>query len=149
MESLMWSAIATFLLGVVVSILFAVVGWIAINFFGKPLLDFLNLKSEVHEEIIFTGNIDPMVAHTADYDKTVESLRRLGARVQAMNAHVSVSSLPFVFLPLRWFLSVQRYDLARAGRALIGLSNSLAETDGSRGVHRNSIQVALKLPPAD
>jgi hypothetical protein len=137
----MWSAIASFLLGVL--------GWIVISFFGKPLLDFLNLKSQVHEEIIFTGNIDPMVEHTANYDKAVESLRRLGARVQAMNANVSVSSLPFVFLPLGWFLSMQGYDLARAGSGLIGLSNSLAVTDGSRAHQIGLIQAALRLPPAD
>ena len=130
----MWSAIASFLLGVV--------GWFVTNFFGKPLLDFLNLRSQVHEEIIFTGNVDAMVEHKANYDKAVESLRRLGAKVQATN--VSVSSLPFV--PLRWFLSKQGYDLVRAGRGLIGLSNSLASTDDSRAHHINSIQTGLKLP---
>lgn len=100
----------------------------------------------MHEEIIFTGNIDPMVEHTANYDKAVESLRRLGARVQAMNANVSVSSLPFVFLPLRRFLSMQGYDPARPGRGLIGLSNSLAVTDGSGAHQIGLIQAALKLP---
>src|SRR5271157_5308798 len=121
MESFMCSAIVSFLLGVV--------GWIVTSFFGKPLLDFLNLRSQVHEEIIFTGNIGPMVEHTANYEKAFESLRRLGARVQAMNETLSASSLPF-FLPLRWLLSKQGYDLRRAGRGLIGLSNSLATEDG-------------------
>src|SRR5271154_4826914 len=131
MESFMSSAITSFLLGVL--------GWIVINSFGKPLLDFLSLRSEVHEEIIFTNNVGKMVEHTDDYDKAVESLRRLGARVQAMNANVSVSSLPFVFLPLRWFLSKQGYDLAKAARGLIGLSNSLAVTDGGRAYETKSI----------
>jgi hypothetical protein len=31
-------------------------------------------------------------------------------------------------------------------KALFGLSGSLTSNDGSRGVHRNSIQDALKLP---
>ena len=88
-----------------------------------------------------------MVEDTANHHKAVESLRRLGAKVQATN--VSVSSFPFVLLPLRWFLSRQGYDLVRAGRGLIGLSNSLTKTNGSRAHHINSIQAALKLPPAD
>jgi hypothetical protein len=92
----MWSAIVPFLLGVG--------GWIAISFFGKPLLDFLSLRSQVHEEIIYTNNVGKMVEHKDDYPKAVESLRRLGARVQAMNENVSVSSLPFVFRPLRWLV---------------------------------------------
>jgi hypothetical protein len=90
------------------------------------------------------GNVGAMVEDTANYDKAVQSLRRPGAKVQAVN--VSVSSLPFVLLPLRWFLSMQGYDLLRAGRGLIGLSNSLALTDGSRALHIDSIQAALKLP---
>jgi hypothetical protein len=126
----MWSAIASILLGVV--------GWIAASFFAKPLLDFLNLKSQVHEEIVFTGNIGTMVAGTANYDKAVNSLRRLGAKVQATNVSAS--------RPLAWFLSVFGYDLPKAGGGLIGLSNSLASTDGSRALHINSIQAALKLP---
>jgi hypothetical protein len=133
MESFMWSAIASFLLGVV--------GWFVTGFFGKPLLDFLNLKSLVHEEIVFTGNVDAMVASTANYDTAVVSLRRLGAKVQATN----VSASP----PLQWFLSVRGYDLVKAGRGLIGLSNSLASTDGSRAHHMNRIRAALKLPPSD
>ncbi len=126
----------------------AVVAWFATSFFAKPLIDFLNLRSLVHEEIIFRGNIGPMVEGKPDFDKAVELLRRLGAKVQAMNENVSVSSLPLVYLPLRWFLSKQGYDLRRAGRGLIGLSNSLASHD-SRAPHTSSIQAALKLPPAD
>jgi hypothetical protein len=121
----------------------AVVGWIVTNFFAKPLIDFLNLRSQVHEEMIVTGNIGKMVAGTADHFKAVETLRRLGAKVQATN--VSLSSLPFV--PLRWCLSTWGYDLRRAGRGLIGLSNSLVE--GDRAAETSVIQAALKLPPAD
>ena len=75
----MWSAI-------VVSFLLGVVGWIVTSFFAKPLVDFLSLRSQVHEEIIFTGNISPMVAGTADHLKAVESLRRLGAKVPCWSA---------------------------------------------------------------
>jgi hypothetical protein len=126
----MWSAIASILLGVI--------GWFAASFFAKPLIDFLNLRSQVHEEIIFTGNVGAMVTDTPAYDKAVDSLRRLGARVQAAN--VSASK------PLRWFLSRAGYDLHKAGGGLIGLSNSLITTDGSRALQTNSIQVGLRLP---
>lgn len=126
----MWAAIASILLGVV--------GWFVVSFVTKPLLDFLNLKTQVHEEIVFTGNVGAMVAGTANYDKAVDSIRRLGAKVQATNVSL--------WLPLRWFLSIFRYDLAKAGGGLIALSNSLASTDGSRALHINSIQMALNLP---
>jgi len=48
----MWSAIGAALLGVA--------GWVVASFFGKPFLDFLNLRSQVHEELVFTGNAGPM-----------------------------------------------------------------------------------------
>jgi hypothetical protein len=70
---------------------------VVVGFFAKPLLDFLNLRSQVHEEVIFTGNIGPMVAGTPVYDKAVDSLRRLGAKVQATNITASG--------PIRWYLS--------------------------------------------
>jgi hypothetical protein len=123
MESLM-SAIVSFLLGVV--------GWLGASFLGKPLLDFLNLRSQVHEEIIFTANIGRMAAGTA-YDKAVDSLRRLGAKVHATNDVTAWLPLPWhaanaanviASLPLRWYLSKTGYDLVKAGGGLLGLSNT-------------------------
>jgi hypothetical protein len=126
----MSSAILSFLLGAT--------GWFAVSFLGKPFLDFRNLRSQVHEEIIFTGNLGPMVANKPDCEKAVETLRRLGAKVQA----TYIKALP----PLRWWFSIWGYNLVQAGRGLIGLSNSLILTDDSRVLHINSIQVGLKLP---
>jgi hypothetical protein len=54
-------------------------------------------KKPSAEEVIFTGNIGPMVAGTPVYDKAVDSLRRLGAKVQATNITASG--------PIRWYLS--------------------------------------------
>ena len=128
----MWSAIASVLLGLV--------GWFAARFFGTPFLDFHNLRTQVHEEVIFTANLNPIAAETPRYDKAydnaAESLRRLGAKVQATNVTAT--------RPLRWFLSKQGYDLVDAGKNLIGLSNSLAMPD--RAHHIDKIQAALKLP---
>jgi hypothetical protein len=129
----MWSAIASILLGIV--------GWCVASFLATPFLDFLNLRRRVHEEVIFTGNIDAMVAGKPEYEKAVNTLRRLGAKVQATN----VAAAP----PLLWFLRIRGYDLRRAGRSLIGLSNSLAETDDIRRPHTNSIQKGLRLPRVD
>jgi hypothetical protein len=135
MESFMWSALVSFLLGVG--------GWLLTGFFGKPLLDFQNLRSQVHEEIIFTGNIGARVKGEVKYDeatrdKAVDSLRRLAAKVLATEATA--------WFLLRRFLSMRGYDLVKAGGGLIGLSNCLSSTDGTRAVYRNSIQDALKLP---
>jgi hypothetical protein len=124
----MWSAIASFILGGA--------GWLVVSFFGKPFLDTLNLRSQVHEEVVFAGNIDEMVVGTPVYHHAVESLRRLGAKMQTTNVTA--------MRPLSWLLSWQGYDLVTAGSNLIGLSNSLAIPD--RAFHIDKIQAALKLP---
>jgi hypothetical protein len=79
-----------------------------------------------------------MVAGKPEHAKAADSLRRLGAQVQATNVAA--------VRPLRWFLSIRGYDLAKASRGLIGLSNSLADADDSRHLHINSIQTGLRLP---
>ncbi len=68
-------------------------GWFVTSFFAKPFLDFLALRGQVHEEMIFTGNIWPMTAHHKEsYDQAVNSLRRLGAKIHAMNVSEPLSA---------------------------------------------------------
>jgi hypothetical protein len=66
-----------------VPLFLGVAAWFATSFFAKPWLDFLNLRSLVLEEMVFTANVDQMVAGTPAYGIAVESLRRLGAKVLA------------------------------------------------------------------
>jgi hypothetical protein len=117
-------------------LLLGIWGWLATSFVAKPLLDFLNLRSLVLEEMIFTGNVNKIVEGTPTYWTAVESLRRLGAKVQATD----VTAL----LPLRWFLSKWGYDLTTAGSNLIGLSNSLNLS--GRHLHADRIEKGLRLP---
>jgi hypothetical protein len=124
----MWSAIASLLLGIM--------GWIVTSFVAKPLLDFLNLRSLVLEEMIFTANVNQIVEGTPAYWTAAESLRRLGAKVQATD----VTAPPL----LRSFLSKWGYDLTTAGSNLIGLSNSLNLR--GRHVHADRIEKGLRLP---
>ncbi len=130
----MWSALGSVLLGVM--------GWLITSFFAKPLIDFLDLRRKVHEEIVYTGNIGAMQLgqeeDRAKFDEAVEDLRRLGAKVQATNVAAT--------WPLRIFLSRFGYDLGKAGRGLIGLSNSLHLGDGSRELQTNWVQKGMKLP---
>jgi hypothetical protein len=131
----------------IVSVLLGVAGWFVTSFFAKPLLDFWNLRSQVQEEVIFTANVAPIAAHDPRYRKTADSLRRLGAKVLAMNITES--------RPLRRYLSKCKYDLGKAGRGLINLSGTLAansdpaRADSERELrirYTSEIQLGLKLP---
>jgi hypothetical protein len=120
----------------IVSFLLGVAGWLVTNFFAKPFLDFLILRGQVHEEILFTANIGQM-SRVAPCEAARDSLRRLGAKLEATNTTASP--------PLRWFFSKCGYDLAGASAGLIGLSISLEEPP-HKAIHTNKIQVGLKLP---
>jgi hypothetical protein len=123
----------------IVSVLLGVAGWLAASFFGKPFVEFPNLRKQVHEEITFSGNIGAIAAEVrpAEFDSAVATLRRLGAKVKATAETDS--------LVLRWFLARWGYDLLKASGGMIGLSNSLHTSDGSRALHTDSIEVGLKL----
>ena len=112
------------------------------SFFGKPFVEFLDLRRKVHEEIVYTGNVRAIgfgiKENKVRFDEAVENLRRLGARVQAMNVSAA--------WPLRLFLEKTGYNLGQAGAALIGLSNSFHLEDGSRDEQTNAIQKGLDLP---
>jgi len=125
----MWSAIASILLGIS--------GWLLASFFGKPWLDFMSLRSQVHEETIFTANVGGL-ADADDLRDAALSLRRLAAKMGATSV-----AAPRV---LRRYLSLRGYDLDKAKGGLAGLSNSLASSDGGRALHLNRVQVGLRLP---
>ncbi len=69
-------------------VLLGIAGWFVASFFAKPLLNFLNLRRRVHEEVILhSANIDTMTRPVGlAYLETVMSLHSLGANVQAMNS---------------------------------------------------------------
>jgi hypothetical protein len=80
MGSIIWSVS-----GAIASFLFVGVGWFVTNLLAKPYLDFLDLRSQVHEEIIFTANVAPIDAKDPRYRVASDSLRRLGAKVLTTN----------------------------------------------------------------
>lgn len=134
MCSIIWSV-----LGTIVSFLFGGVGWFATNFFAKPYLDFRNLRSRVHEEIVFTANVAPIDPECSRYREVADSLRRLGAKVLTTNK--TESRL------LRWFLSWRGYDLVKAGNSLVVLAGCLVKPNPSlRIVQTDGIEEGLILP---
>jgi hypothetical protein len=141
----MWSEIGTALgtmLGWILTAVFGVAGWLAASFLGKPFLDFLALRGQVHEEMVYRANVGPMVGYDKEkFDEAIEVLRRLGAKMHAMN----ISATP----QLRWFFKYSKFDVATAAGNLIGLSNALSPletTYDDRIPHINKIQIALRLP---
>ena len=117
-----------------------VLGWLVTHLLANPLLTVYRLRQEVPEVIFRTSNIGPG-AEPDERKEARDLLRGLAARITAANA----AALPF----LRWILRRYGLDLRRATEGLTALSNSLEATDGSRALHRATVERALRLPRTD
>jgi len=115
-------------------------GWLVTHLLANPLLTAYRLREEVPEVIFRTSNTGPSAKHD-DWRDARDQLRGLAARFVAANA----ASLPF----LRWVLRRFGLDLRKAAEGLTALSNSLEATDGSRALHRATVERALRLPRTD
>jgi hypothetical protein len=132
----------------VVSIGVGVLSWFAVNLFGKSFLDFLALRKEIHEELIFLSDVNPPSEQTLhegaeeDYKEEVrifsdarQKVRRLGAKMSALNASVYLT--PYLLRNLG-------FDLDSAAKNLLALSTAFEPED--RTVARYMVEVALRLP---
>ena len=117
-----------------------VLGWLVTHLLANPLLTAYRLREEAPEVIFRTGNTGPSARHD-DWRDARDQLRGLAARIIAANA----AALPFT----RWILRRSGLDLRKAAEGLTGLSNSLEATDGSRALHRATVERALRLPRTD
>ena len=117
----------------------AVVGWFVVQFFARQLLEFYELRKQIHEELVFTANIGD--ANSIGFDKGVDDLRRLSAKLDALNRSLSVGSHRY----LVW----RGYELEKAAGGLRGLSNNLGRRGYDKAYSRFSIETALRLPTDD
>ena len=105
-------------------ILGAVCGWLARNFPGKSILEFVKVRQEIQEELTYLSNVDLPSSQTfcegtaADYEEEVRifaeargKVRRLGSKLSALNTSFY---RPMSYLPL---ILGYKIDNASAGEA--------------------------------
>jgi hypothetical protein len=121
-----------------------VAGWFVTHYLAAPILTFSQLRRAIHEELFFTKNIGWVNANGTlspteekRHDQAVTELRRLAARMSALNA-----TWPHL---LSLYLSYRRYDFYKTIKGLTGLSNALADpADHAQFV--TQVEEALLLP---
>jgi len=127
------------MIGSAVSVILAIAAWFATNYLGRPLLKFIDLRSEAHETIFRYANIlSERPASLAHAEDGRAQLRQLGAKIDALRVVLPP--------PIGWCLSICRYDLRTAAEGLTGLSNSLGTHDSDTVWFRVQAQRALRLP---
>jgi hypothetical protein len=149
MGNTLWHIFGPFVLGAL--------GWFAVNFFGKPLLDFLTLRKEIQEELTFLANVGPPENSTL-YERGDEayaeevkafrdfhrSIRRLAAKMSAMGVSLEI---PLYKLASR-ALDTMGFRVHDATKQLLSLSTWHYEDD-DRILARYRVEVALRLPHAE
>ena len=131
------------------SLLWAVTGgivvWYGSNFIAEPISRFLRMREQIRSRMLY-------------YENVVSGI--LGWHPDSLHLHAAESEFRELATDLRGFsdtrpyvtamLQCVGYDLTRASRALIGLSNALAGGDGSKAkLSRTQVKRALKFPLAD
>ena len=117
----------------------AMAGWFGTHFFTRPLLKVYEYREKVHELVFYTYSVGETEDNPKQFEDVSDELRRLAAQIAALSA----SMPPYCKTILAYF----HVDLTAASRGLTGFSNSLAKGDGSKLVHRQTIEKALRLPP--
>ena len=114
------------------------IGWLLFHLVGKHLIKFYELRSDIHEALVYHANVrdDTLEPYRSD---ARDELRRLAACLAALDIALTK--------PNRAFMTKRQYDLERAVGDLIGLSNSFHKDGGGDWrAFRQGVSKALKLP---
>jgi hypothetical protein len=116
------------------------VAWFCSNFFGRPIVKFLELRSEAHRFLYYYANINfDRPPNSRNADDAQKCFRSLGARLDALR-----TSSP---RPIRRLFVWLGYNLESAATGLTGLSNTLASgSEEAATKFRVQAQRALGLP---
>jgi hypothetical protein len=137
----------------------AAFAWIILEFIGRPLRRFFDLRGEVLRQLTMfanvfplykdipddsgaiSGNMEVLDVPQAEIDRTHEAERIFRDLASQMRAFAGNETLA---------LSACRmigYDPFSAGSGLIGLSNSIDKDRPERAFHKKTIAIALKVGP--
>ena len=145
----MWTALLLQLIGFVV----AAVAWVVVEFFGRPLRKFYDLRGEAIYLLAQTANVparfkeipgnvgqvevqDIMGEETAIIKEAQSKLRDLASRSRAFAGNETYA--------LR-FLLWRGYDPMKASAGLFGLSGSIATYGSDKAFQKKTIEEALSL----
>jgi hypothetical protein len=125
-----------------------VVSWFVTEFIAHPFRRFFQMKSEIYQCVLFYGNVHAPIDERGkpsekftDDDKTrlreaQSKLRQLAMEMQSFAATEYFAARLVVALG---------YHPMKAGRSLVGYSNSIAVYGDERVQHRENVFAALQL----
>ena len=119
---------------IIYGIIGGLVGWFATDFLARPIRQFFQLRGEICEAMVMFDNV-----RTGDLTRLKEAreaFRELGARMLAF-AHTEWLG--------NWLIVRLRYDPIKAGRSLIGVSNTIGTPGNELHQHKLNVMAALRI----
>ena len=131
------------------------IAWVVLEFFGRPLRKFYDLRGETVYRLSKIANVrslakttEPSPSGEGQYDRlsepemadladAIKTVRDLASQFRAFSFNETYAL---------HFTRLLGYDPLKASEGLFGLSNSLLTYNGERVVHRTTVQTALKIP---
>ncbi len=124
-------------------------GWFALEFIGRPIRAFFDLRQQVRQQMLFLANVSTPESGTfitieaqQEYERELahfremrRTVRELGSKMLAFGESERLANL---------VLNAIGYDAAAAGSALIGFSNSVEEYGKERAQFRADIAKELR-----
>ena len=132
------------------------IAWVALEFFGRPLRKFYDLRGETVYRLAKVASVRSRTKASNEQSASgeVEEFRLSETElVELADARKTVRDLSSQFRAFAYnetyalrFARLLGYDPLKASEGLFGLSNSLETYGGERVYHRKIVQTALKIP---
>jgi hypothetical protein len=136
-------------LSVVSVVLLGAIGWFALEFIGRPIRSFFDLRRETRRQMLFLANVPP-VSFIDDDLRASEPVHQqsIAAVLNVEKTFRDLGTQLIAFGESEWAASrlvrIAGFDPIAAGNALIGFSNNANDRGAERAEFRRRITEALR-----
>lgn len=124
--------------------------WIALEFLGRPIRTFFDIRRQVRQQMLLLANVSPpkpretvsTFQEIQEYDAALKNARQ-GQRILGVLG-TQILAFGESEIAARLVIAQLGFDPVAAGRALIDLSNIFDRYGADRAGFRNAIEKALR-----
>lgn len=135
----------------IIGLVAAAVGWIATEFFARPIRNFFTLRTEIRHEMLRLENVGaphPDWTYPKFTEEAIEKLNQPSKEAQAIFRTLGTKLKAFdeTEWPANTGVRILGFDPIAAAGGLIGLSNCYGTYGRERASHRETVRRGLRLP---
>jgi hypothetical protein len=139
--------------GLVIGLISAVVGWLAVEFVGRPFRRFFDLRAETARRLVQFGNVFARSRMLDDYKREAIKLNQLqeARLLEAENTFRDLASQMTAFAQGEtfavWVVKFLGFDTFAVAKALLGYSNEIGIAGPNRERFKSEIIKQLRISP--